>query len=277
MKKIILATLMMVRAILNATADNTVTVTNISVEKKQKGGSSDVSVDFPLGTDSPLRRAIIDYIFERCKAINPGVEVAQPSNMCDEATFRRYLEEYTTTSCRLCAEDQQDYAASFVEEGTSYDVEWFSNFSIEKVVETDLYVSYAVYWGEFVGGAHDNRGSEAVTLRKPDGVRVDSIFREGAEEEMQPLLWKYLIESEQPDNVSEFVAEIKQFLEANYSNSEDLHLPYGTSYLAPDGVHILYQPLEICFWAMGSPIITIPFEAAKPFLTLEAARLAVGK
>ena len=277
MKKMIIAALLLACAFLNATADNTVTVNNIHVEKKQKGGSADVSVDFPLGTDSPLRRAIIDYIYERCKAINPGVEVTTPSNTCDEAAFRRYLEEYATVSCRLFAEDQQDYAATFVEENTPYEVEWFSNFSIEKVAETGLYVSYAVYWGEFVGGAHDNRGSEAVTLRKADGVRVDGIFREGAEEEMQPLLWKYLIESEQTDDVSEFVAEIKQFLEANYSNSEDLPLPYGTSYLAPDGVHILYQPLEICFWAMGQPTITIPLEVAKPFLTPEAARLAIGK
>lgn len=39
--------------------------------------------------------------------------------------------------------------------------------------------------------------------------------------------------------------------------------------MAPDGIHIMYQPLEICFWP-GEPEIVIPFDEAKPFLTDEA-------
>ena len=44
------------------------------------------------------------------------------------------------------------------------------------------------------------------------------------------------------------------------------------AYLAPDGVYILYQPLEICFWP-GEPVIVIPIDEAKPYLSSEAVKL----
>lgn len=268
--KHIFVTLLLSFAAINTMADNTVPVSRIEYEKKQQFASSRVSVEFPLGEDSLLRRALIDYIFEVCRITNPGVNVEQPSSSCDEPAFRKYLETYTTTLCRLCAEDQHEYALSFGEDGEPYKVEWFSNLSIQKAADTDKYVSYVAYNGEFCGGAHDQRGSGAIILRKADGVRMDSIFKDGAEEKMQPLLWKYLIASEAPEDAAEYRAEINKFLEANYGIRDYLHL--GTYFLAPDGIHIMYQPLEICFWP-GEPEIVIPFDEAKPFLTDEALRL----
>ena len=152
---------------------------------------------------------------------------------------------------------------------------WFRNFSILKVAETDRYVSYACYDGEFCGGAHDNRGSEARTFRKSDGAAVDIFVEdEDVTERMQGVLWKYLTDSNEEGDAKEFAQEIGDFLEANYGNREWLHLPGNSIYLAPDGVHLEYAPLEISFWHMGSQEIVIPYEAAKPFLTAEAARLA---
>ncbi|MBP5386554.1 MAG: DUF3298 domain-containing protein [Prevotella sp.] len=266
----IFMTLLLIFAAINAMADNTVPVSSVDYEKEQQYGSSRVSVEFPLGENSPLRRAIIDYILETCKTINSGVKVKQPSNICDKVAFEKYLEKYTTVVCKFCAEDQHDYALSFEDDVESYKVVWFSNLFISKVADTDKYVSYAAYHGEFIGGAHDQRGSGAITLCKADGKRIDSIFKEDVEEKMQPLLWKYLIASEEPDNPDEFRSEINQFLEANYGIRDFLHL--GIPFLAPDGVHILYQPLEICFWP-GEPEIVIPFGDAKPFLTEEVLKL----
>ena len=263
--KHIFITLLLFFAAINSMANDLVSAINITYEKEQQYGSSNVSVDFPLVEDCPLRRAIIDYILEVCNTTYPGVKLKQPSNTCDSTTFDKYLEEYTTILCRLSAEDQHDYAA-FMEDST-YQVTWFSNLFIQKVADTDKYVSYAYYHGEYIGGAHDQRGSGAVTLRKADGTRIENIFKENAEEDMQPLLWKYLIVSENPDNPDDFRAEINQFLEANYGIHDFLHI--GTPFLASDGVHILYEPLEICFWP-GEPEIVIPLDEAKPFLKKEA-------
>lgn len=267
-------------------ADGTLTFNSIECEKEQPGATSQVTVQFPTGNDSPLRRAIIDYIYQNLRTMGflsilreegplapSDKDVHFPSNTCDETSFRTLLEEVTAIVCKLTSDDQQEYARSLGEDGETYEAKWFENKFIGIEAETDAYVSCVTYWGEFCGGAHDNRGSNATTIRKSDGKTIARIFKEDVEEDMQPLLWKYLIISENPDNAEEYRAEIRKFLKANYGNSEYLPLPEGTSYLAPDGVHILYQPLEICFWP-GEPEIIIPYSAAKPFLTKEAVDTA---
>ena len=286
MMKLLFAIFLMAFTAIPATADDIVAITSIESEKEQVGATAKITVEFPVGNDSPTRRAIIDYINENLHTMgylsvlreegpHPASvkDVHFPSNTCDEATFRTFLDQLTTVVCKLTSRDQQEYAQSLEEDGESYQPRWFDNRFIGKVADTDTYVSYATYWGEFCGGAHDNRGSNAITIRKTDGMPITDIFKEDVEEDIQPLLWKYLIVSENPENPAEYRAEIKKFLKANYGNSEDLLLPRGTSYLAPDGVHILYQPLEICFWP-GEPEIIIPYSAAKPFISIEAAKAA---
>lgn len=274
MKKIIMALLWMLVISLGVMADNGLNIVEIEVEKEQKGGSSHVWVHFPIGADSPVRRAIIDFIFQRMHSFS-NADIVFPSNTCDEEAFNTFLDNYTVILCQFCAKDQQEYAAFCAESGEVYEVPWFKNFSILKVAETDRYVSYACYDGEFCGGAHDNRGSVATTFRKSDGSVVDIFVEdEDVADRMQGILWKYLVNPEEIDDAKEFAREIGDFLEANYGNRERLHLPGGSIFLAPDGVHLQYPPLEISFWAMGEQEIVIPYEAAKPFLTAEAARLA---
>ncbi len=52
----IILTLLLAFAAIIAMADNTVPVCSIEYEKEQQYGSSRVSVEFPLGEDSPLHR-----------------------------------------------------------------------------------------------------------------------------------------------------------------------------------------------------------------------------
>ena len=286
MKNLLFVLLWMAFMAIPATADDAVAISSIKCEKEQVGATAEISVEFPVCDDSPTRRAIIDYICQSLQTIGyfsvlreegplspADKDVHFPPNTCDETTFKTFLEEVTTVVCKLTSGDQQEYAHSLEENGGSYQVKWFNNRYIRKAADTDAYVSYTTYWGEYIGGAHDSRGSDAITIRKSDGQPIASIFREDVVDDMQPLLWKYLIISEDPENPEKYRAEIKEFLKANYGNSEHLLLPEGTSYLAPDGVHILYQPLEICFWP-GEPEIIIPYSAAKPYLTKEAIKTA---
>lgn len=271
MRKFLIILLLWGVATLTATADNTVSVSDIEVESSLPNVTSEVSVDFPVGTDSQLRRSIIDFIYGQFQSIYQGVEVEHPSNTCSEADFKSYLEKFNKTLCQLTAEDRKE---SFADggEGESDEAAWYSNLYINKVADTDQYVSYTTYHVDFSGGAREERGTDAVTIRKSDGAVISRIFSEDVEEKMQPLLWKYLIASENPEDPAEYRAEINRFLQANYGNSDYLHLPADNAYLAPDGVYILYQPLEICFWP-GEPVIVIPPDEAKPFLTSEAAQL----
>lgn len=274
MKKEIMTLLWMLTISLGAMADNVMNYVGISMEKEQKGASSQVWVQFPTGDDSPVRRSVIDFIFQ-CMHSYTNANIIYPSNTCDEETFKAFLDIYTDSLCHAYSMDQQEYAAFCAESGEEYDVSWFHNFSIQEVAESDRYVSYSCYDGEFCGGAHDNRGSRAQTFSKSDGAAIDIfVADEDVADQMQGILWKYLIDSEEESDAEDFVEEIRNFLEANYGNPYQLHLPVQNIFLAPDGVHLQYPPLEICYWAMGSQEIVIPYEAAKPFLTSVAARLA---
>ena len=274
MKKSILTLLWMLAATVGAMAGNVLSIVEMDAEKEQKGGSSHVWVHFPTGADSPTRRAVIYFIFHSMHFYLEA-DMEYPPLTCDEQTFRSFLDDYTEALCQVYSTDQQEYAAECAASGEVYDVPWYRNISLLKVAETDHYVSYACYDGEFCGGAHDNRGSIATTIRKSDGVALDDIFIEDADDsdQLQAILWKYLIATEETDQ-KEFAERIGDFLEANYGNRERLHLPGDSMYLAPDGVHLLYAPLEICFWDMGEIEVVIPYDAAKPYLTPEAARLA---
>ena len=50
---------------------------------------------------------------------------------------------------------------------------------------------------------------------------------------------------------------------------DELPLPETEPYLTEKGVTFIYQPYEISYYAAGKPEFTIPFEAAKPFLTTQ--------
>lgn len=272
MRKVLFLMLFLAVNAVNGVADDTVATENIQSESSLPHVTAEMAVDFPVGNDSQLRRAILGFIFDRCQEIYEGVEVERPSNSCNAKEFKAFLDHYTSTLCRLTAEDRKECADALAEEGETYEADWFSNLYINKTADTELYVSYTTYNTDFSGGGHDNRMSEAVTIRKSDGAVISSIFVEDAEEKMQDVLWKYLIASEEPEDPAEYRAEINRFLEANYGRGNHLMLPTGSIYLAPDGVYILYSAQEICFWP-GEPVIVIPYEVAKPFLTKEAAQL----
>ena len=200
----------------NGVADDTVATENIQSESSLPHVTAEMAVDFPVGNDSQLRRAILGFIFDRCQEIYEGVEVERPSNSCNAKEFKAFLDNYTSTLCRLSAEDRKECADALADEGDTYEADWFSNLYINKTADTNLYVSYTTYNTDFSGGGHDNRMSEAVTIRKSDGAIISSIFVEDAEEKMQDVLWKYLIASEEPEDPVEYRAEINRFLEANY-------------------------------------------------------------
>lgn len=275
MKKYFLSIILLFLAVTNVSAGDTLSISNMNFEKELPGGSSIVNVDFPLGENKVLRKAVVDYIYE-CLQIFSGVKITYPPNTCDEPTFKAFLEKYTQALCQITADEQQEFVRSFSEEEVPYTMDWFSNLAILKATDTDKYVSYVFFWGEFCGGAHDNRGSSAITIRKSDGAWVINIFKEDVEDDMQPLLWKYLIASEEPEDEKEFVEEINKFLEANYGYRDFLHISQS-SYLAPDGIHLIYDPQEISFWYMGTLEIIIPYQDARPFLTEEIIQLITGE
>ena len=272
MKKTLSAVLLLTAVSVNCLADNRDTYKTITYEVEQPGATSQVSIDFPVDVKEPVRSAVINYIFEELRAYKGDAlpNTPTPKN-CTEAVVNTIISQFAETLASWYGSEQQEYAASLAEEGETYDVPWYVNISINKSAETPQYVSYTGYYGDYQGGAHDQRYSDAVTIRKSDGKRIKDIFRENIDEQIQPLLWKYLLaDYESEEDKQEYRNEIMTYL--GYQGTNIVPLP-DASYLAPDGVHLTYQYYEICPWAMGAPEPVIPIREALPYLTKEAAQL----
>ena len=271
-KKTLALTLLAVTATVNCFAGNRDTYKTIAYQVEQPGASSEVSVDFPVDVKEPVRSAVIEYIFHALTAYKGDALPGTPKpEDCTETTIKTILNQFAETLASWYGSEREEYAASLAEEGETYDVEWYINISVNKAAETQQYVSYACYYGDYQGGAHGQRYSDAVTIRKSDGKRIKDIFRDGVDEEMQPLLWKYLLSDIDSDEGKQ---EYRNMIMTYLGNEQTaiVPLPY-VSYLAPDGIHLEYQPYEIGPWSLGAPNIVIPVSEALPYLTKEAAKL----
>ena len=135
-KKNFLSIFLLFFAAANAMAGDTLTISNIGFEKKLPGGSSTVNIDFPLGDNNAVRRAVVDYIYEGLQFFS-GVQIAYPPNTCDEPTFKTFLEEYTQALCQITAEEQQEYVR-FGDEPTTLPLAIATGYLILKKVLTHM-------------------------------------------------------------------------------------------------------------------------------------------
>ena len=89
MKKMLIATLLFFAATIDCMAANTANYKTITYEMEYPGATSNISVDFPVSVQEPLRSAIIDYILERLGTYKSDQLPAPISNKCDEETFKK--------------------------------------------------------------------------------------------------------------------------------------------------------------------------------------------
>ena len=275
MKKILFFALLLVQASsLWGKTERETPYKNITYEVETPGATSRVSVDFPVNVQEPLRSKVVGYILERLDSYR-GENLAAPANNCDEETFNQFLSELATKLATRYGEEQREYAESMKEAGEEYNVTFYVNIYIPKAAETEQFVSFACYFGDFEGGVHGERYSDGVTFRKRDGKRMDDIFKDDVDEAIQPLLWKAILASDDADgDSSEYRKGIEDYL--SMEKLELLPLP-SVAFLTPEGVHIEYQYYQICPWAQGAPTAEIPIGEALPFLTKEAARLVKNR
>ena len=271
MKKMLVTALLVFAATIDCRAANTANYKTITYEMEFPGATSNVSVDFPVSVQEPLRSAIIDYILERLGTYKSEQLPAPISDKCDEETFKTFLSQLAENLAKTYGEEQREFAESMEDEGEAYTMTWYVNIRIEKAAETDKYVSYVYYFGDYEGGVHGERSEDGITIRKSDGKRITDIFKDDVEEAMQPLLWKYILPLDTPeDERKEYRKGIEEYLE--YQKHNLLPLP-SITFLTPDGIHLQYYYYSICPWAMGAPLIVLPINEAMPYLTRQAAQL----
>ena len=142
------------------------------------------------------------------------------------------------------------------------DAQCYKSVKINKLCETDRYVSYQYTQEGFSGGAHGWFIAMGQTFRKSDGRRIDyDIFREESMDELADLV---------KDNI------FSQYFESNATEMENLltmenndyfPLPQAAPVFREDGVEFIYQQYEIACYAAGMPACVISYDLLEPFLT----------
>ena len=111
MKKMLIAALLVFAATIDCMAANTANYKTITYEMEYPGATSNVSVDFPVSVQEPLRSAIIDYILERLGTYKSDQLPAPISNKCDEETFKKFLSQLAETLAKTYGEEQRETLA----------------------------------------------------------------------------------------------------------------------------------------------------------------------
>ena len=148
---------------------------------------------------------------------------------------------------------------------------------VNKVCETNTFVTFLASTSEYTGGAHGIGFASGHTFSKVDGRMFGYEMMKDTDSKAFNALIKHGLktffgkEGEDPEAMSD--DDLLEELVAFGGPIDELPLPEAEPYLTEKGVTFIYQPYEISYYAAGRPEFTIPFEAAKPFLTTQGVKL----
>lgn len=213
-------------------------------------GENVIDYDYPVGGNPVLVRNIREWINEQMGDSYTG-------DLDDaDAFFRHYANKLGQTD-----EETADSLAEFMME------EWSTQY-IKIDYQNDLIVTFtddSYYYG---GGVHGIGATTGVTFRMSDGKMFthDMIARWY---DLQPLVKQGLKDYFEVSD-DEGLDEHLMYDRSSY-NLGNLPKPSNNPWITSAGVHFLYTPYEISYYAAGSPTFTIPYSKIKNALT------AVGK
>ncbi len=166
--------------------------------------------------------------------------------------------------------------------GEGFETEYSNDFEARLCYQTDRFATMQTKYDIYTGGAHGAYFYKATTFRRSDGAemgwnmldlsqkaKIVGLLKEGIKEYVSTadnevktdeqlfeslMLWD---DPETPENELEF----------------GLPLPATPPCLLSDGMFFCYQQYEIAPYALGLPMVTIPFDVIAPLLSAEGREL----
>lgn len=235
--------------------------------------SSIIRIDYPTGDDSQAQ-AVRQFI---------GQELAkQYQNFaCDgeegkkASTYKGTLDKgqalvdfYGKANLKDLTELRDELKQNM--EPTSYMPCLSNELNIRKAGETQRYITYHISGYTYLGGAHGSAVDYCKNISKATGKVLTETVDTLKTKELQPILRKGIIGY---INKYEQGANDKNLNSYLFIENGIIPVPAIAPYLAPDGVHFIYQQYEIGPYAMGMIEFTVPYDKIKPYLTTEAKKL----
>lgn len=256
MKKIFSYFIMLLLSACSLYVNNKITTEKVVVEKKNEFMRSNISVDYPVAAEGELlktlRRGIGMMIGEEYKG-----------NYDDYNAFVDfYANDYFSRLEGFSSkENPPRYQASF-------------DIAINKIAETDKFISYERDDYLYTGGAHGLPNCFVITFNKETGSPLENNFLKNTDDtQFKKLLKEGLIDyfTKYAENTYHLDnnEDILKFFLFEETDIDNLPLPNNQPYLTKDGVGFLYVHYEIAPYSSGKPNFIIPYKKISPYLSDE--------
>ena len=235
--------------------------------------SSIIRVDYPIGDDSraqAVRQFISQELAKQSQNFasdgEDGKKVNTYKGTLDKA--QALVDFYGKANLKDLTELRDELKQNM--ESTSYMPCLSNELNIRKEGETQRYITYHISGYTYLGGAHGSAIDYSKNISKLTGKVLTETVDTLKTKELQPILRKGVISY---INKYEQGANDKNLNSYLFIENGIIPIPAIAPYLAPDGVHFIYQQYEIGPYAMGMIEFVVPYDKIKPYLTPEAKKL----
>ena len=220
---------------------------------------TDISIEFPVKGEKKLVHAIRRYLAERIELESDEVELRDGQGMTDYYG-------------RQIMNRMEELAAGY--EDDDYVDEVYHDWSFSKFYEDDKVVTFLAFTSLYEGGIHGISHQEGLTFFKDRGQLFGfDMMKNTDSEEFVDLLCEGLSKYFSPKDGELIDDEALNEELISVEGLENIPLPVAHPYITDKGVHIIYQPYEVSYYAAGMPEFDIPLKKIRPFLTKKAKQL----
>lgn len=220
-------------------------------------GICSIVADFPVGDDDMLERSI-------CRWIDRQLGSRFGGNRGDSEQMLRFY-----------GLSMMDTLRTLLSEHPMTRLSLRQTWELRKVYETDKYVTYIGRIYSNLGGTHLPKIAVGATFSKDEGRQLDwSMFSQTNKEGFRHLIQRGLMTYFGSSSDGELCSHLHVDEMANYDF--EFPMPQCPPCFLKQGIFFIYQLGEIAVPAKGLPQFVVPFNAIKPFLTSNTARLIVS-
>ena len=242
-------------------------VDSFKYEYKKNHTECVIKIDFPVSGDSVLLQNVRNYIAET-------VGVPFHNGFTTGQQMVNVLGGRVVDSMLVMRKELE----GGLEEGAEGEIpDIYQMVNTRLAHATPTYVTYSSGREVYSGGAHGGFIVKDATFDRLSGKRIDnSVFvntrSAGFKKLLKDGLKSYFAEASGEKGKKEMSdSELESYL---FEGLGSLSLPQNPVTLTPSGISFVYQQYEIAAYAMGLPSFVVTYEAAAPYLSREAKRIA---
>ena len=272
---ILLAALAMLAFSVSASAQKGVEVKGLEASSEKAHGECRFTIDY-VTTDNEMFNMAMnlhlrDWINQLVsKRLEKPMERMKTSNAKE---MKAYIKQSAETVATSLSEEWEEFLKDQEEDSFYRDMKQSEGLVVALLEDQPRYVCMSRVSSGFYGGAHGFASYLHYVIRKSDGKIIEP-FRDDKVEELGDYIYARLCKDDLGGldvDMMESAEEKAEFAEAVRS--------YGVSATPSDAwtdgksLFIQYQQYEIVPYAYGAPLVTLPIEVARPYLSAELLEL----